>query len=196
MMYIPRVSLTSAAPVQMGDSKLMVVAVGDGFEVVAADSFNRLFRPAEAADRGQTEVGPPNKGSSPAAAAHPWTKKGKAEAAARKVAAPVRTAAAKRIESSDTSKSQQIVKQTPEGGEREVGDLKTTEAMLKAVAEAPRTGAETQDRICQLMDWPVYEKKYRDRAYQSIWMALRDGKIEKRTDPTTQLSHLYLAGGQ
>jgi hypothetical protein len=68
--------------------------------------------------------------------------------------------------------------------------------MLQAIGESPRTSAETQDRVCVLMGWPTAEKKFRDRVYQAIWAAINAKKIEKRTDPGTQLSHLYLVGAK
>lgn len=177
-MYIPRVSLTAAVPVEMGDSKLMVVHVGEGWEVVAADSFNRLFRPAESVDG----VAPKKVDSQ-----HPWKKKGGLESKPRPAAA------AKSVESSKASKSAPVVKQEPSA---EVPELGTTEAVMRAVVEAQRTQAETIDRVCQMLGWPVLEKKFRDRVYQAIWTALKDGKLQKRTDPSTQLSHLYLAGAK
>lgn len=187
MMYIPRASLVTAQPVEMAGASLMVVSVGGGYEVVAADSFNRLFRLTEAAEAKPEKAA----GVDPKLSAipHPWSKKGKAQLDLRKKTA-------KPVESSEPSKTIGIVKQTPPAGSEggEAGELRTTEAMLAAVAEAPRTSAETQDRVCVMMGWPVGEKKYRDRVYQSIWVALKEGKIEKRTDPATQLSHLYLAG--
>lgn len=118
--------------------------------------------------------------------------KRKSQLSLRKVAKPV--------ESSEPSKPVAIVKQTPVavaglGGEN-ASELRTTEAMLQAIGEAPRTSAETQDRMCTLMGWPTTEKRYRDRAYQAIWAAINAGKIEKRTDPSTQLPRLYLKGAQ
>lgn len=192
MMHIPRASLVAASPVEVAGAKLMVVAIAGGFEVVAADSFNRLFRPAEAADRPQAETETPEAATDETKTPHPWSKKGKAQLALRTVKV------AKRIESSEPSKTARIVKQTPPavvGGEN-ASELRTTEALMQAVAESPRTGAETQDRVCVLMGWQTAEKKYRDRVYQAMWAALKDGKIEKRTDPATQLSHLYLAGAK
>lgn len=191
MMYIPRASLVTAEPVQISGASLMVVCVAGGYEVVAADSFNRLFRLTEAADQPEKAAGIDPKLSAPA---HPWSKTGKAQLDLRK------KKAAKPIESSEPSKPVAIVKQTPvpvavAGGEN-ASELRTTEAMLQAVGEAPRTSAETQDRMCTLMGWPTTEKKYRDRAYQAIWAAINAGKIEKRTDPSTQLPRLYLKGAQ
>ena len=190
MMYIPRASLVAAQPVDVAGDKLMVVAVAGGHEVVAAHSFHRLFRPAEASEcqPKQADIVGPKQPATP----HPWSKKGKAQLELR------REKPVKRIESSEPSKTTQIVKQTasPGAGGESASDLRTTEAMLQAIGEAPRTSAETQDRVCVLMGWPSTEKRYRDRAYQAIWVALRDGKVEKRTDPSTQLSHLYLAGAK
>jgi hypothetical protein len=159
----------------------MVVCVAGGYEVVAADSFNRLFRLTEAAEA------QPEK---PTAIAHPWSKTGKAQLDLRK------KKVAKPVELSEPSKTVGIVKQAPvagAGGEN-TSELRTTEAMLQAVGEAPRTSAETGDRVCVLMGWPTNEKKYRDRVYQAIWAALKAGKIEKRSDPSTQIPHLYLVG--
>jgi len=178
-MYIPRVSLTSAVPVEMGDSKLMVVRVGDGWEVVAADSFKRLFRPAE------QEQGPVTDAASKTESQHPWKKKGGLES--------TRPTAAKSVVSTKASKAAPVVKQETS---IELPELGTTEAVMRAVVEAPRTQAETMDRVCLMLNWPVQEKKFRDRVYQAIWTALKDGKLRKRTDPSTQLAHLYLAGAK
>lgn len=166
----------------------MVVRIPGGYEVVAADSFNRLFRLAEASETEPEKVA----GIDPklSAAPHPWSKKGKAQLDLRK------KKVAKPVESSEPSKTVGIVKQAPvagAGGEN-TSELRTTEAMLQAVGEAPRTSAETQDRVCVIMGWPTTERKYRDRVYQSIWAAIQAGKVEKRSDPSTQIPHLYLVG--
>jgi hypothetical protein len=189
MIHIPRASLVAATPVEVSGAQLVVVAIGGGFEVVAADSFHRLFRPAEAADRPQLDNGTQKEAPE---TPHPWSKKGKAQLDLRK------KKTAKPIESSEPSKTVGIVKQTPAGmgGGENASELRTTEAMLQAVGEAPRTSAETQDRVCVLMGWPTAEKKFRDRVYQAIWAAINAKKIEKRTDPATQLSHLYLVGAK
>lgn len=190
MMYIPRASLVTATPVEIAGASLMVVCVAGGYEVVGADAFNRLFRLTEAAE---TE---PDKsaGIDPklAATPHPWSKAGKSQLDLRK------KKTAKPIESNEPSKTVGIVKQTPAGvgGGENASELRTTEAMLQAIGEAPRTSAETQDRVCVLMGWPTTEKKYRDRVYQAIWTAMKDGKVEKRTDPSTQLPRLYLKGAE
>jgi hypothetical protein len=184
MMHIPRASLVTATPVEISGAQLMVVAIGNGFEVVAADSFHRLFRPAEPAA--------PEVAAEKAATPHPWSKKGKAQLNLRN------EKPAKVVEPSAASKDVGIVRKAlaaATGGEN-ASELRTTEAMLQAVGEAPRTSAETQDRVCVLMGWPTTEKKYRDRVYQAIWAAINAKKVEKRTDPATQLSHLYLVGAK
>ena len=190
MMYIPRASLVTAQPLKMAGASLMVVQIPGGYEVVAADSFNRLFRLAETAEAQPAKT----VGVEPKAAAipHPWSKRGKAQLDLRK------KKTSKPIESSEPLKTVRIVKQTPAAvaGVENVSELRTTEAMLQAVGEAPRTSAETQDRVCVLMGWPTTEKKFRDRVYQAIWSAINAKKIEKRTDPATQLPHLYLVGAK
>lgn len=190
MMYIPRASLVTAQPVEMAGVSLMVVCVGVKHEVVSADSFNRLFRLADVAEvqPAKAELVDPKVAATP----HPWSKTGKAQLALRK------EKPFKPVESSERSKSAAIVKQTPAAvaGAENTSELGTTETVLKAVAEAPRTTAETQDRVCLMMGWPTGEKKYRDRVYQAVWAAVKEGKIEKRTDPSTQLPRLYLKGAQ
>ena len=170
MMYTPRVSLAEAAPVQLGDSRLMVVEIDGRPQVVAADSFLALFRPVEEA--------------APAEPVHQVDKK------ARPV--PFKKAKAKRGRAiSIPPKAAAVEALAPVEGDSE---MTTSEAVFRAVDEKPRGVAETQDRVLVLLGWPESDKKYRDRVYQSIWANLKAGKLEKRTDPETQLSHLYRKG--
>lgn len=64
-----------------------------------------------------------------------------------------------------------------------------------AVAEAPRTRAETTDRACVLMGWDEKDQDGRQKISAVISYQLDRGQLVKRDDPKTQLPHLFLAGG-
>lgn len=162
MIYQSRATQVEAVPVVLAGSKLMAVAVDGAAHLVPADSFGLFFRPEET-----VEV-PPVTEKVPAAPK------------------PVMETVAKKQQPAKPPIARSVAKP---GGDPE---LSTLEAVMKAVAEHPRTQAEAQDRACDFLGWNGQDKKLRERVYQSIWLALKNGKLAKRTDPNTQLSHLYI----
>lgn len=179
MKYLQKLQHVEAEPVQLGGERLMVVAAGAGgrAHAVPADVFELFFAPETpetpkaAADRALVE-------EIKAAGFRPAPKP-VGKPAAKKTAAPRQASAPSTAPATETDGS----------------DLTTGEAIMRAVAEGPRTQHETIDRVCDLLGWDRTNKDLRNRVYGNIWNRVDRGALIKRDCPETHLSKLYLPGG-
>lgn len=177
MKYLQKMQQVEAEPVQLGGERLMVLAAGGRAHAVPADVFELFFAPEtpkEEADRVlvlQLQAD----GFRPVTAAA----KPAAKPAAKKTARPPRPASA-----SSTAPTTETD-----------GELTTGEAIMRAVAEGPRTQHEVIDRVCDLLGWDRTDKEAKNRVYGNIWNRVKSGALIKRDCPETHLSKLYLPGG-
>lgn len=177
MKYLHRMQQVEAEPVQLGGERLMVVAAGGRAHAVPADVFELFFAPETAetpkaaADRALVE-------EIKAAGFRPAPKP-VGKPAAKKTAAPPRQASAP---------------STAPATETD-GELTTGEAIMKAVAEGPRTQHEVIDRVCDILGWDKNDKEAKNRVYGNIWNRVNSGALIKRDCPETHLSKLYLPSG-
>lgn len=168
MIFECRAETLEAQAVEFAGAKLMLVAVDGAAHVVPADAFLLLFQ-EKRVESAPVELPRYRALTKPV----------------KKVAAPA-PASAKKVATPSPAT----------GATPDDGAMTTMQAVMSAVAEQPRTMAETQDRVCVILGWDLKNPKSRDRIYQNIWMALKNGKLEKRTDPATQLSRLFIKAAQ
>ena len=114
-----------------------------------------------------------------------------AESATRKESLPVATTPKK---TSPKKKAEAARRPSPA---QPADGMKTTEAVLQAVAEQPRTTAEVIERAAVILGvGPVPGDDWKKRLYANIDYNLRAGKLVRKTDPATQLTKIHLGGAQ
>jgi hypothetical protein len=91
-----------------------------------------------------------------------------------------------------TASTERVAPATAPGGE-----MTTTEAVLQAIGEQPRTTAETIERACVILGvGPTPAEEWKKRLYANIDYNLRAGKLVRKTDAATQLTKIHLGGAQ
>lgn len=179
MKYLQKMQQVDAEPVQLAGERLMVVAAGGRAHAVPAEVFDLFFSPEtpkEEKDRALVEE-IKAAGFRPVVPAAP---KPAAKPVAKKTTPPPRPAA---VFSTPPS--------TDAAAESDGSDLTTGEAIMRAVAEGPRTQTETIDRVVDLLGWDRNDNKKRNAVYNNIGYRLTTGALIKRDCPETHLPKLY-----
>jgi hypothetical protein len=167
MRFVPSVTSVEAEPFVLAGEDFFGVAVAGRAHAIPADVFRLFFGPEPAAATCKESSPVPSTDAMTAAVVGIIRSGGKKTA----------PAPSQKIAATASSKS------------------KIPDLIRKAVAEEPRTTAETQDRVCVLLGEDPSNKFIRGKVYASIYGLLRDKTLVKMDDPKTNLPKLFLAGG-
>jgi hypothetical protein len=178
MNYQPVSSQVEAQAVTFAGAGLMLVALNGAAHVLPAEAFELLFQPVLEAQP-EKEVG--------VAVDLPFKFK---EAPARPFTKSAKAASSVHMEKPKPG----VV--APAAAAGKPAEMTTGEAMIAVIREGKHTQAETIDRMCSLLGWAHGDKAARERCYQCIWLAKKNGKVVACDDPETQLPYLALAGAQ
>jgi hypothetical protein len=185
LQYNVRFKTVEAQPVMLGGKPLMAFMAGGDMHLVGSDAFSLFFVP-----EGEAAAPPP---SAPVASPvvmspvpPPAVKKRAAGDAPVRMGRP-RKEAPPPAEEKEPSTGRpvavgQILGVTPPS---------VIGAVMLAVKEVPRTTAEVADRVIA-----VFPDASRGAVWGYVSKLVKEGRLEKRDDPATQLTKLYLKAAE
>jgi len=183
LQYHVRFNSVEAQPVTLAGKPLIAFMAAGEMHLVSADTFRLFFQGyVEEGDEGTAPC------SAPAAVVvRPVPLPSEPMATKKRSAGvgPVRVHKAPKAEVSDEPKGRPVAVSQILG----ITPTSVISCVMLAVKEAPRTTAEVADRVISI---------FPDAARSAIWgyvsKLMKEGQLEKRDDPQTQLAKLYVAG--